>query len=204
MNLIAQPLEPGLIGFDTVDIITRPHLAPLVDWGKRFRFACRYLDNLTRGELEAICAGIGPVLPVTYADRFTPEEAIARATVLGIPKGVVLWLDVEGLAAATSIPDLIAKINRWADAVALAGWIPGGYFADRTLLTSAELYALRIVRYWRGAARIVDRHSDLAEPACGWVLEQLTPANHPFGGTLIDFDVSRTDFRGRVAIAIAA
>ena len=204
MHLIASPHEPGLIGFDTVDVITRPHLSPLVDWGKRFRFACRYLDNLERPELEAVCAAVGPVLPVTFADRFTPEQAIERANHLAIPKGTHLWLDVEGLAATTNIPTLISEINHWADVVKLSGWLPGGYFADRTLLTSIELYQLHVVGYWRGAARIVDRFGALAEPSCGWMLEQLTPANHPFGGTLIDFDVSRTDFRGRQAIAIAA
>jgi hypothetical protein len=204
MNLIASPLEPGRVGFDTFDVVTRPQLAPLADWKARFSFAARYLDNLTRGELEALCSSVGPVLPVTFADHFSPDEAIARATALGIPKGCHLWLDVEGLAASTNIPTLIAEINAWANKIKLAGWLPGAYFADRTLLTSAEMYALAIVGYWRGAARIMDRFGALAEPSCGWMLEQLTPANHPFGGTLIDFDVSRTDFHGRSVIACAA
>jgi hypothetical protein len=203
VSLAAAVLAPSF-GCDTVDIINRAGLAPLSEWRKRFRFVARYLANLTRGELADITAQDLAVLPVTFADHFSGPETVQQAKALGVPAGVVLWLDVEGLSATMAIADLIAKLNAWADAVLAAGWVPGLYVADRCLLTSAELYALRVVRYWKGAARIVDRFGMLAEPACGWCLWQFVPANDAFGGTRVDYDASAQDYKGRAPVAIVA
>ncbi len=203
MTYAAQALAPSW-GCDTVDVITRAGLAPLEEWRKVFRFVCRYLGNLTRGELRACTAAGLAVCLVTFGDDFDGARAVAEARALEVPAGVVLWLDVEGLPTTTDVPTLIGKINAWADVVKAAGFIPGIYFADRCLLTSAEMYALRVYRYWKGAARIVDRFGNLAEPACGWCLWQFVPANDSFGGTRIDYDAAAQDYRGRAPVAVVA
>ena len=205
MSYVAAPLASGLIGFDTVDVVTRPGLAPMSEWRARFAFAWRYLPNLGAEELAALTGAGFPVLTLSgYALDFDGPLAVARARALQIPTGATLWCDVEGLDAATPIAPLMASINAWAGAVEKAGYIAGGYFADRTLLTSAEMYGLAITRYARGAARIVDRNGALAQPSCGFCIEQLRPVNAPFGGTRVDFDASTADFFGRVATATIA
>jgi hypothetical protein len=117
---------------------------------------------------------------------------------MGLPSGGTVWLDVEGTAAFNTPPtELIAIINAWADAVAGAGFMPGLYVGVPQPLTSAELFALHVVRYWRGQGSIRDRFNALAEPACGWSMLQCYP-QHMRGGVLVDDDMVQEDYRGRL------
>jgi hypothetical protein len=92
---------------------------------------------------------------------------------------------------------LSGLINAWADAVSGAGWMPGLYVGAPQPLSSDELFALRVVRYWHGQGRCVDRSGLLAEPTCGWVMSQMYPSAVR-GGVLVDVNVIGQDYRGRL------
>ena len=118
---------------------------------------------------------------------------------LRIPQNVTVWLDLEGVPVTTMPPELAAKINAWAHAVQGAGFVAGLYVGAGCSLTSEELYALAVTRYWKGASRIVDRNGELAEPKCGWCMVQLQPCNTNRNGVLVDLDVAQEDYFGRSA-----
>lgn len=146
-----------------------------------------------------LAAGLG-VVGVTLAAHYDGAAAVAAAKASGMAPGTTLLLDVEGMPAYNTPPDqLIAKINAWADAVAAAGYMPGIYLGSPQPLTSDELTHLRVVRYWRAPARVVDRFGKLAEPASGWCMFQAWPSlMWRKSGVFVDVDFVYEDFRGRV------
>jgi hypothetical protein len=153
--------------------------------------------------LVATCidAGLAVVL-VTFAGEYNdgPNDEVAQLATLGIPPGATVFLDLEGLTAYhTDPPALIAKINAWADGIAAAGYMPGLYVGSPQPLTSAELHALRVTRYWRGQGRIVDRTGPLvlAEPINGWCMTQIYPSVSR-GNTWVDCNMIGQDYKGRV------
>jgi hypothetical protein len=114
-------------------------------------------------------------MPVTFAGEYNDggEDECAQLKALGIPAGATVWLDLEGIHAYRMDPiTLSAKINSWATAIQAGGWMPGLYVGAPQPLTSKELYALKVVRYWLGIGHCVDRTGDDAYPKCGWVLRQ--------------------------------
>jgi hypothetical protein len=161
--------------------------------------AC-YLGVLSPARLALILdAGLGYV-PVSLAGEYEdgPVDELAQLRALGIPSGVVVWLDLEGMRAFRADPEtLIAKIDAWADAIAAAGYVPGLYVGVPQPLTSAELTALHVVRYWRGQGSIRDRHNALAEPGPGWCMVQFYPSVTR-GGVLVDANMVGQDYRARV------
>jgi hypothetical protein len=191
-----QSAPVGARGIDTVAPIDAVHAAALR--AAEMDFAVRYLGSVTSQEIDAILTAGLAFIPVTYANHLDSVQAVAALHALWLPAGATVFLDVEN-DAAMDPASLSAKINAWADAVRIAGFEPGLYVAAGCPLTSAELYALHVVRYWKGGSRIVDRHGQLAEPACGWCMLQLVPSV-PRGDPplLVDVDVLLEDFRGRV------
>lgn len=162
--------------------------------------AC-YLGSINTARLGHILdAGMGFV-PVTFAGEYNdgPNDEIAQLKALGIPAGVTVFLDLEGLSAfKTDPPGLVAKINAWADAVKAAGYIPGLYVGVPQPLTSAELWSLRVQRYWRGQGSVRDRNNALAEPAgCGWCMTQMYPS-YTRGGVWVDANMVGQDYKARV------
>lgn len=160
-----------------------------------------YLGVATAARVAlAIDAGLA-VIPVTLAGEYNDGGAdeVAELATLGIPMGATVFLDLEGLTAFHSDPVALAsKINVWADAVAAAGYVPGLYVGVPQPFTSAELYALRVQRYWRGQGSVRDRSNALAEPAgCGWCMTQMFPSVVR-GGVLVDCNMIGQDYKGRV------
>ncbi len=138
---------------------------------------------------------------MTLAGEYTdgPNDELAQLAALGLPPGTTVFLDLEGLKAFKTDPAvLIEKINAWADAVAKAGFVPGLYVGVPQPLTSQELYALRVQRYWRGQGSVRDRFNALAEPSgCGWCMTQMYPSITR-GNTWVDCNMVGQDYRGRV------
>lgn len=134
-----------------------------------------YLGAMNAARLQAVLNAGLAFMPVTFAGEYKDGAAdeLAQLAALGLPKGCTVWLDLEGLEAWKTDPlKLIAMINAWADAISGAGYMPGLYVGAPQPLTSAELYALRVVRYWWGLGRCIDRNGNLAEPKCGWCMVQ--------------------------------
>lgn len=155
-----------------------------------------YLGVIDRDRLAAaLDAGLA-FLPVTRAGAYSNGAAdeLAQLAALGIPHGTTVWLDVEGPQAFHSDPsELAVAINRWADAIGASGYQPALYVGVPQPLTSAELSALHVVRYWRGQGSIRDRHNALAEPSRGWTMTQVWPSI-VMGGTLVDANIVGEDY----------
>lgn len=163
-------------------------------------FVALYLGVAGKAQADAALAAGLMVFGVTTANKWDGNRAALQAKALGLPPGTSLFLDVEGQDAYTMDPkDLIAKINAWADLVALAGYLPGIYVGSPQPLTSDELTRLHVVRYWRAPARVCDRHGALAEPVPGWCMYQMWPSVH-WAGVFVDVDIVGQDFKGRVPV----
>ena len=148
--------------------------------------------------------GLG-VFPVTLAGEYNDgaNDEVAQLRALGLPAGIHVFLDMEGLAAyKTDPPVLISKVNAWADTVRAAGYRPALYVGNPQPLTSQELWALRVELYWRGQGRTVDRNNVLAEPwGCGWAVTQMFPSRSI--GTppvWVDMNMVGQDYKGRLPV----
>lgn len=83
------------------------------------------------------------------------QNAAAYAADAGLPAGVNLWLDLEGIAAGTAHADIIAYCNNWFSAVTIGGYEPGVYIGFDVLLSSDELYwNLATKHYWKAGGNI--------------------------------------------------
>lgn len=174
-----------------------------------------YLGVATAARVaDAVAAGLA-VMCVTTANHYDGATAAAECKALGLPAGCTVWLDVEGQEAwQTPAADLAAKIDAWARAVEAAGYVPGLYAGAPQPLTSGELWALSVKRYWKGLGRCVDRSGALAEPhGSGWCLIQLQhdngsgqwwPAPDAPGRVLVDVDAVQADYLGRTPTAAVA
>jgi len=75
--------------------------------------------------------------------------AASEARMLGVPSGVTVWCDLEGVAVGTPPQNVIDYCNRWYAAVDGAGYIPGLYVGYHPGLTPTDLYKrLRFAHYW--------------------------------------------------------
>ncbi len=159
-----------------------------------------YLGLISKERLAAILGAGVAYVPVTLAGEYNDGagDEIAQLKALGIPAGVTVFLDLEGLAAFKSDPvDLAAKVNAWADAILAAGYVPGLYVGSPQPFTEAELWSLRVKRYWRGQGAIRDRFGKLAEPTgCGWCMTQMWPS-HSRGGVWVDSNMAGQDYKAR-------
>jgi len=191
-----QTAKVGARGTDSVTVIT-------ADAAKRLKasgidFCVRYLGNVTAEELAGILAAGLAFMPVTYANMFDGALAVARCKALGLPLGTTVWLDVEGDSVWRTDPvALSGKINGWAAAVTAAGYVPGLYVGAPQPLTSAELGALGVVRYWHGQGRCVDHTGALAEPPAGWCMWQMWPSV-TWEGVNVDVNIIGEDYKTRL------
>lgn len=201
MVVVAQQAFVGARVTDSVTSIDAGRAARLKAAG--FDGVMQYLGDVTADALQAILgAGLG-FMPCTYADRFDGPTTVAELQAIGYPKGGTVWLDVEGVALMAPA-DIIAKINAWGAAVAFAGYVAGMYVGAGCPLTSAELWALNVTRYWHSLSRVIDRLGVLAEPECGWCMLQLFDSQMR-AGVWVDINAVQKDYRGRLPIwAIAS
>ena len=185
----------GARGIDSVALISSADAARRVRESE-IDFVLQYLGSVTKDIVQTITdAGLG-FMPVTYANRLNGSETIAELSTLDLPDGTTVWCDVEN--RATIDPQTLIKlINEWGSMLRLQGFVPGMYVGPGCPLTSAELYALEVFRYWHCGAKIVDRNGQTAEPECGWSMYQLYPSV-TWGGIFSDIDVVQKDFKGRL------
>jgi len=175
----------------------------------------RYLSDVTLAEAQTITSS-GLILyfvnhsrlpgwiPSADDGALDAKRDIADLKRLGVPAGVHVFFDLEGVGGA-SPSNLIAHLNAWASAIKTGGYIAALYVGYQALLTSAQLYALPDVHlYWHGASRVEDIAGAEAGPACGWSVYQGSIVDVQMFGVEIDWDFIGGDFNGRLPIGIAA
>jgi hypothetical protein len=75
--------------------------------------------------------------------------AASEAERLGIPGGVTIWCDLEGVTVGTPRLAVIEYCNRWYKAVKSAGYVPGLYVGYHAGLSATDLYKqLQFAHYW--------------------------------------------------------
>jgi len=156
----------GVRGFDTAETVTQT--AAIAFRRAGYRFCVRYVrrDKPHASALSAkeatslLNVGIGLML-VQYVESETAwipsaakgatngTVAASEAAKLGVPWGVTIWCDLEGVKPGTPSQRVIDYCNRWHAAVSSAGYVPGVYVGYRAGLTPTQLYrALRFTHYW--------------------------------------------------------
>lgn len=168
-----QKAPAGLKGFDADTVITEETAAKFVADG--YTFCARYLSlgeeshsDLTPEEATTILNAGLALIPVQHVRMpgwkpdaqlgiTTGVAAATNAHAVGFPKGVNVWLDLEGVAAGTAADDVIGYCNAWYNEVANAGYVPGIYVGADSVLTSGQLYAdLKFAHYWKSESRVPD------------------------------------------------
>jgi hypothetical protein len=198
----------GLLGFDCDFTLTAQDVASYVSQG--YKFCVRYITraqpteqegDLTTSEANTILAGGLALMAVQHvaASPWTPSQqlgtqygnnAVSCAQEVGLPPGMNLWLDLEGIAAGTPAQTVIDYCNAWFAPVAAAGYVPGLYVGANCILDSDDLYwDLNCQHYWRSGSTVPD------VAVRGYQLFQRIPP-----GSDIDQDVTKTDNLGGMAL----
>lgn len=207
---------PGAQGFDTDSRISAAAAIAFRQSG--FGFCVRYLArttpqaarDLSGAEAEAILAsGLGLMVVqhvmragwVPGAARGTQYglSAVTNAQAVGLPPGVTVWLDLEGVRSGVDKAEVIAYCNAWFAPVGAAGYVPGLYVGANCGLDGDALYwRLRTKHYWRSGSRVPDL------PHRGYQLVQrFNPRPDVINGVAIDRNVSYIDAFGDTASWLA-
>jgi hypothetical protein len=196
----------GVRGFDTAERVSASAAAAFRRRG--YRFCVRYVRRdkphasaLSASEARSLLAvGIGLML-VQYVESessWVPSGAkgttnggvaASEAELLGVPWGVTVWCDLEGVARGTPAQKVIDYCNRWHIAVTSAGYVAGLYVGYHAGLTPTQLYrSLRFTHYW-GAYNL---NSDQYPATRGLQMKQLRAGKSDLvAGAGIDFQVDK-------------
>jgi hypothetical protein len=155
----------GLHGLDLNRPLTGEEAAALAEHG--YDFAIRYVRrkskhsyDLAAKEARAIlAAGLGLMVVQHVApDGWSPtanlgstygNTAAGEAARIGVPPGVTVWCDLEGVSPDAPTKAVIDFCNRWHSKVAAAGFVPGLYVGFGAGLDADQLYwSLRFTHYW--------------------------------------------------------
>ncbi|HEX3675046.1 MAG TPA: DUF1906 domain-containing protein [Rhizomicrobium sp.] len=202
-NVVAAP--QGMLGFDCDFELTAQGVATYVSQG--YKFCVRYITraqpteqpgDLTAAEANTILAGGLALMAVQHvaASPWTPSQslgtqyganAVSCAKEVGLPAGMNIWLDLEGVASGTPSQAVIDYCNAWVAPVVRAGYVPGLYVGANAILDSDELYwDLQFSHYWRSGSSVPD------VAVRGYQLFQRIPP----GDADIDQDVTKADNLG--------
>src|SRR5208282_1100253 len=146
-----QQSPPGVLGFDTDTPLSASTAQAFVENG--FKFAIRHLSltqpeeegDLSAAEAEDILYSGLALMAVQHVPYpgWTPTESLggeygsagaANAQALGLPRGMNIWLDLEGIADGASLSDVIDYCNARFAEVSGAGYVPGLYVGADAIL----------------------------------------------------------------------
>jgi len=202
--------HPSAIGIDTAMPITEAVCDYLHGHKPYTDFIVRYLTGryaIKRPELDLILQEGFALMLVTGSRKpgWMPEKllgdvdgrhAIEVLEELEIPRGATVWLDLE--SSGGNAADTIAWTNAWANIGRAGGYEAGLYVGAVSKLDAAQLYGLRVTRYWRSCSRV-------PEPAVrGFCMMQLRPPNANHGPLIVDFNVIEPDFKGGLPTWVVA
>lgn len=198
----------GAIGFDTATSLTASAAAAFRASG--FQFAIRYLSRSTpqaSGDLSASEAAairsaglalmavqhVSPQGWVPTAPRGTQygDAAVANAQSIGLPAGLSIWLDLEGIATGTASGDIIAYCNAWIAPVAQAGYRAGIYVGASCGLTADQLGTqLQCSVFWKSGSTVP------TPSGFGFCMIQTINSSYVVNGVAYDRDVVQADEHG--------
>jgi hypothetical protein len=201
----------GATGFDCNTVLTTSTAQSFADAG--FSFAVRYVPrtfvvtpstaqgNLTTQEAEDILqAGLGlMVVQHVAASPWTPsgslgqsngQYAVANAEAIGLPGGMSLFLDLEGVAAGTSAQTVTDYCESWFSVVTAAGYLPGIYIGANCGLSSSQIEALSFQYFWESG-------STVPTLSTGYCMKQSISSSYVLAGVAYDLDVVQADANGR-------
>jgi hypothetical protein len=156
----------GTHGFDCDQPISAALAQAAVVMG--YRFAVRYVRrrdyhdyDLTTEETKTIVDnGLGLMVVQHVApENWTPSAGLGMSygriaaeecVKIGIPAGVTVWCDMEGVNTDALEYDAITYANAWYDAVFTAGYTPGVYLGWHPGVGNrAAFRSLKFRNYWR-------------------------------------------------------
>ncbi len=213
-----QKAPPGVLGVDTASRLSFDTAKTLRHL--EYHFCARYLslstpqssrDLSAQEAADILRAGLA-LIPVQHVLQagWSPNGALGtahgraalqNARQLGIPAGVNVWCDLEGIKQGTSDQDIIDYCNAWYDAVRSggAGYEPGLYVGFDAFLDSTQLHEkLQFTHYWSAPnATPVARR--------GYQLIQLLPLDRKLDGVdvNVDVDVTQQDQQGDSVLWLA-
>jgi Rv2525c-like, glycoside hydrolase-like domain len=145
----------GAQGFDTDTVVDAHQARQLRAAG--FEFCLRYLSraegessgDLTPGEATLILDAGLALMAVQHVQRraWVPtaelgitygKTAASNAAAVGFPRGVNIWLDLEGVLGSVLSEDVIRYCNAWFLEVESAGFVV--YVGSEAILTGDERY----------------------------------------------------------------
>ena len=209
-----QAAAPGLRGFDANSVISQTVAEKF--YQQAYRFCVRYLSHsdtqashdLSMAEAKDILAGGLALMAVQHVRMpgWSPTSVLGRAdgiyaayhaTEVGLPAGVNIWCDLEGVKEGTSAQNVIDYCKAWHDAVANAHYVPGLYVGANSILSGSQLYHnLPFQHYWRSLSRVPEVESR------GYQLVQ-SLHSEPVNGIGIDDDVTQDDNKGGQVLWLA-
>ncbi len=207
----------GQIGFDTASTVTPAAIAAAQQRG--YTFAIRYVrravphdGDLTAEEASNILASGLALRAVQYVeseDSWTPSadkgtrnaaNGVAYAQSIGLPPGMNLWCDLEGVAAGVAWTEVDAYCRAWYAAVDEAGFVPGLYVGWSPGLNPVQLWNLPFQHYWRS----YNLNDDQVPATRGTQLRQKSQSVLPgLDPSTFDEDVVTGDALGGVPVWLA-
>lgn len=194
----------GARGFDADATITAAIAGAFAGHG--YRFCVRYVrrevkhpHDLTADEATIILDAGLALMAVQHVESeeswvasagkgsANGQAAAEDATAIGIPSGVTVWCDLEGVAVETPAQDVIDYCNQWHSVVAAAGFVPGLYVGYHAGLNASQLYrSLRFTHYWSA----YNLNADQAPAVRGVQMRQAVPKNlDRVPGVALEFQV---------------
>jgi hypothetical protein len=207
-----QHAKPGDLGFDCNQPLTATSAQQFLQAG--FVFALRYLSRSTPGastdltldEARAITgSGLGLMAvqhvapagwsPTAALGTSQGQAAAANAQAAGLPAGINLWLDLEGVAEGTAAQDVVDFCNAWSAEVAAAGYLPGLYVGSNAVLSGEQLYEeLSFAYYWQSGSQVPEVATR------GYCMVQEIDAALVLDGVAYDLDTVQADQLGHVPV----
>jgi hypothetical protein len=221
LNGMVQAAKPGAVGFDTDTVLTASTASAFVTAG--FAFVVRYLSlgstestsDLTTSEAETILqAGLAlsAVQHVPYSG-WSPtaqlgteygRNAAHNAQSVGLPAGMNVWLDLEGVISTCPATDVTAYCNAWFGEVSAAGFVPGLYVGAGAILDSDQLSALDVQYFWKSGSgagsRLPGSCFSYPSPSNGYCMVQRITGTAEIDGVSYDGDVTRKDNAGQTPL----
>jgi hypothetical protein len=170
LNGHVYTLPAGVRGFDTNTPLT-PRIAQAFKLAN-YDFAVRYCWRKSRNRWDLSTAEAQLILDAGLAlmvvQHVHPDSekkagwqpdadlgleygstAAEHCQLIGLPAGVNVWLDLEGVGPDVDEDDVVSYCNTWHARVAEAGYVPGLYVGFSPGISARALYAeLRVTHYW--------------------------------------------------------
>jgi hypothetical protein len=211
-----QSAPAGAIGFDADAVLTADACQNFAAAG--FGFVIRYLSlgpteddgDLSSREAERILqSGLalmavqhvrdGGWIPSRDLGQEDGQNAAANARAIGLPQGVNIWLDLEGVRLDIPSSDVADHCNAWFGAVAAAGYVPGLYVGANAVLGGDQLYYdLEVGHYWKSGSDVpfvADR---------GYCMVQTISDRYVLDGRQYDRNVIQADNLGNTPVWLVA